>query len=196
MAERARPPETLLRDAENTEDHEHNTDNELFEEVYGYQTDRMALVDRNSKRVNEPMTGQIVRDADGEEEQQTDMNAEEEYYHKTMTSLNRDQHKYMMHFLHEFTNKALYCDKKEHDQQALLELVVGGSGTGKSFLIKALNLTANRLINKLDKNNKQERVLLCAFTGKAAFNIGGKTCHSAFHLQRQKGNATTQVTVQ
>lgn len=63
------------------------------------------------------------------------------------------------------------------------ELVIGASGTGKSMLIKALDETITRYLLKKDNEQpEKERVILCASTGKASFNIGGVTLHSAFHL--------------
>lgn len=63
------------------------------------------------------------------------------------------------------------------------ELIIGASGTGKSMLIKALDETITRYLLKIDNEQpEKERVILCASTGKASFNIGGVTLHSAFHL--------------
>ena len=54
--------------------------------------------------------------------------------------------------------------------------MLGTAGTGKSFLIQAI---AQLL---------QDKCLLTATTGIAAFHIGGITLHSALHLQVQKHN--------
>ena len=61
-------------------------------------------------------------------------------------------------------------------QQPLHMLILGTAGTGKSFLIKAI---AQLLQNKC---------LLTATTGIAAFHIGGITLHSALRLPEQKIN--------
>ena len=55
-------------------------------------------------------------------------------------------------------------------------LILGTAGTGKSFLIQAI---AQLL---------QDKCLLTATTGIAAFHIGGITLHSALHLPIQKHN--------
>jgi exonuclease III len=98
--------------------------------------------------------------------------------------LNPQQYRYLMIFV-----SAIYFR-----QDPMHHVIVGGSGTGKSFLIKVLCLVANRLYNSLEAYNPSGssneacaphvlRVLLCAHTGKAAYNINGKTCHGAFHLR-------------
>lgn len=62
-------------------------------------------------------------------------------------------------------------------------LVTGGAGTGKSFLINVLYNAALRYYNSLPNVEvDQLKVLLCAPTGKAAFNIHGMTLHRAFSL--------------
>ncbi|XP_065933699.1 uncharacterized protein [Magallana gigas] len=62
--------------------------------------------------------------------------------------------------------------------------VTGGAGTGKSHLIKTINYEASRILNKLSPGPEDTTVLLTAFTGTAAFNIGGCTLHHAFSLNK------------
>ena len=57
-----------------------------------------------------------------------------------------------------------------NDQQPLHMLILGTADTGKSFLIQAIS----QLL--------QNKCLLTATTGIAAFNIGGITLHSALHI--------------
>ena len=64
-----------------------------------------------------------------------------------------------------------------NDQHPLHMLILGTAGTGKSFLIQAI---AQLL---------QDKCLLTATTGIAAFHIGGITLHSALHLPVQKHNS-------
>lgn len=93
-------------------------------------------------------------------------------YKRFMNRLNRKQHTFMMNVL----NKVKRNQKFHH-------LVVGESGTGKSNLIKALDQCVERHLRKLDNGEpEKDRVILCSYTGKASFNIGGITLHSAFHL--------------
>lgn len=62
--------------------------------------------------------------------------------------------------------------------------VTGGAGTGKSHLIKTINYEASRILNKVSPGPEDTTVLLTAFTGTAAFNIGGCTLHHAFSLNK------------
>ena len=64
------------------------------------------------------------------------------------------------------------------NQHPLHMLILGTAGTGKSFLIQAI---AQLL---------QDKCMLTATTGIAAFHIGGITLHSALHLPIQKRNCT------
>ena len=63
-----------------------------------------------------------------------------------------------------------------NNQESLHMLILGTAGTGKSFLIQAFS----QLL--------QNKCLLTATTGIAAFHIGGITLHSALHLPVQKHN--------
>lgn len=67
--------------------------------------------------------------------------------------------------------KCAYDITKSHSQQPypknpLLPIIIGGGGTGKSYLINAV------------KNLLQQSCAVTATTGKAAFNIHGCTIHS------------------
>lgn len=93
-------------------------------------------------------------------------------YKRFMNRLNRKQHTFMINVL----NKVKKSEKFHH-------LVVGESGTGKSNLIKAVDQCVERYLRKVDNSEPdKDRVILCSYTGKASFNIGGVTLHSAFHL--------------
>ena len=75
-------------------------------------------------------------------------------------------------------------------KEPLYAFLSGGAGFGKSVLIKALYQALHRyLCSNEGENPDDTRILLCAYTGKAAFNIGGQTIASAFHQkinQRQQ----------
>ncbi|XP_061185136.1 uncharacterized protein LOC133193183 [Saccostrea echinata] len=62
--------------------------------------------------------------------------------------------------------------------------VTGGAGTGKSHLIKAIHYEASRLLSRIMSDTERISVLLAAFTGTAAFNIGGNTLHHLFSLTK------------
>jgi nucleoside-triphosphatase THEP1 len=104
-------------------------------------------------------------------------------YQKIMTSLNKRQHRFLMNIL--------YCIK---NNETIHLFISGGSGVGKSVLIKAIEHTLNRYLdNELIENDnakkqkdQQINLIISAFTGKAAFLINGETLHTAFGLTREK----------
>lgn len=59
--------------------------------------------------------------------------------------------------------------------------LTGGAGVGKSHVVKTVVQTAKRHLN-VGQGVDDTTVMDCALTGAAAFNIGGHTLHSAFHL--------------
>lgn len=94
-------------------------------------------------------------------------------YQGMFEMLNQDQRDYVMHVAHHF--------QTSNDQ--LLHFLTGGAGVGKSLVIKTLYQTLFRILNSSpDTNPDDPKILLCAPTGKASFNIGGQTIHSAFKL--------------
>ncbi|XP_061191743.1 uncharacterized protein LOC133199982 [Saccostrea echinata] len=62
--------------------------------------------------------------------------------------------------------------------------ITGGAGTGKSHVIKAVEYEASRLFSRIMSSPDGISVLLTAFTGTAAFNIGGNTIHHVFSLTK------------
>ena len=60
--------------------------------------------------------------------------------------------------------------------------VTGGAGTGKSHVINGFQYEASRLLSPITDSADEVTVLLVAYTGTAAFNIGGQTIHSAFAI--------------
>lgn len=99
---------------------------------------------------------------------------QEEDYQELVSKLNYEQ------------KDALDCaiDSVRHnDNEPLKIYITGGAGTGKSLLISALYQSLIRHYDmNLDRDLRSNSVMLCAPTGKAAFNIRGMTVHSAFHL--------------
>ena len=79
-----------------------------------------------------------------------------------------------------------WCMKKIFGQETnpLHIFVTGGAGTGKSHLIKAVHYEASRILSKNATSPDSVSVLLAAFTGTAAFNIGGNTLHHLFSLPK------------
>ena len=62
--------------------------------------------------------------------------------------------------------------------------ITGGAGTGKSHLIRAIHYEASRILSRNLTSPDSVPVLLAAFTGTAAFNIGGNTIHHLFSLPK------------
>lgn len=93
-------------------------------------------------------------------------------YTDLIQSLNVGQRQYLSHVMYNIENDILFY-----------EFVSGGAGVGKSTLIKAISQTiARHFRSKTGFDPSRLTSLLIAPTGKAAFNIGGNTMHSAFHL--------------
>ncbi|KAE8740532.1 hypothetical protein FOCC_FOCC013959 [Frankliniella occidentalis] len=103
----------------------------------------------------------------------------EEQFQAMFELLNQDQRDYVMHVAHHF----------ETSDEQIFHFLTGGAGVGKSMVINTLYQTLYRLFNS-DKycNPEQPKIILCAPTGKAAFNINGQTIHSAFKLQPNNGS--------
>ncbi|XP_062577465.1 uncharacterized protein LOC134239308 [Saccostrea cucullata] len=79
-----------------------------------------------------------------------------------------------------------WCLKKVSGKkiEPLHIFVTGGAGTGKSHLIKTIQYEASRVFEKTLLTPSDLSVLLTAFTGTAAFNIGGNTIHHVFSLTK------------
>ncbi|XP_062606870.1 uncharacterized protein LOC134268630 [Saccostrea cucullata] len=79
-----------------------------------------------------------------------------------------------------------WCLKKAAGRkiEPLHIFVTGGAGTGKSHLIKTIQYEASRVFEKTVSTPSDLSVLLTAFTGTAAFNIGGSTIHHVFSLTK------------
>ena len=63
----------------------------------------------------------------------------------------------------------------------------GGTGVGKSFLVKTITEYLKRVLRYPNQYLDQPSVLVTASTGKAATGINDITLHSAFHLPVKSG---------
>lgn len=93
-------------------------------------------------------------------------------YIKLMTSLNLKQYDYVMHVL----------NGVKSNEFPFYDFVGGEAGVGKSKLISALYQSLIRQYRKQPGPVDSVEVMICAYTGKAAHNIGGVTAHNAFLL--------------
>lgn len=73
-------------------------------------------------------------------------------------------------------------------QEPIHVSLTGGAGVGKSVVVKVLYQSLHRYYNSIEGTNPEDcKLLLCAPTGKAAFNIEGMTTHSAFQIDPNRG---------
>ncbi|XP_078340715.1 uncharacterized protein LOC111117892 [Crassostrea virginica] len=79
-----------------------------------------------------------------------------------------------------------WCVRKSSGEnvEPMYMFVTGGAGTGKSHLIKTIHYEASRLLGRTLPSPSDISVILTAFTGTAAFNIGGNTIHHVFSLTK------------
>ncbi|XP_069109665.1 ATP-dependent DNA helicase PIF1-like [Argopecten irradians] len=93
-------------------------------------------------------------------------------YHTLLQSLNPKQREF-----HNHVTKFI-----RDEDEPLFAFLTGGAGTGKSVVIDAVYQTLHRLLCSEEGEDPEDvRIMLCAYTGKAAYNIGGTTIASAFH---------------
>jgi hypothetical protein len=102
-------------------------------------------------------------------------------YRKLLQCLNSKQKQFYNHVIHWIKTK----------DAPLYVFLSGGAGVGKSLVIRALYQTLFRILNLTEGEDADHpRVLLCAFTGKAAFNINGSTISSAFKQKFKQSDQT------
>ena len=102
----------------------------------------------------------------------------EEDFLKLLSRLNSKQRQIFTHIVHSLTH--------EPDKQ-LRVFITGGAGVGKSMVIRTLYQALHRLLcSGCGENPEDIRILLCAYTGLAAYNIQGSTLHSAFCIEPNK----------
>ena len=99
-------------------------------------------------------------------------------------SLNKEQrqiHQFIVQWCTEMsmTYKTSFRPKPFHI------FISGGAGTGKSHLVRTIVQTVQNILN-IGQNKDDIVVMVCAYTGVAAFNIEGHTLHSAFNLPTEE----------
>ena len=109
------------------------------------------------------------------------MDTDERYLEK-LSQLNQRQRTILMEILHRMKAGEIFTI-----------FISGGAGVGKSFFITTLYQALMRYFNRQPGNDGATiKILLCAPTGKAAFNIHGMTLHSSFSIpvQQRRGQMT------
>ncbi|KAG5672958.1 hypothetical protein PVAND_003045 [Polypedilum vanderplanki] len=99
-------------------------------------------------------------------------------YLELCDSLNTLQRDFLMHIISEF---------KQPSRLPVYYFVSGGAGVGKSRLINAIYQSIMRIYRSEPGPVDSNEILLVAYTGMAAHNIGGITAHSAFNLTANQG---------
>ena len=102
----------------------------------------------------------------------------EDEFHNLIRCLNVKQREFFQHVI-------TWVKTKE---EPLFAFPTGGAGVGKSVVVRAVFQGLHRHLCAEEGEDPDDiRVLLCAPTGKAAYNIHGLTIHNAFQIQPNKG---------
>ncbi|XP_065942676.1 uncharacterized protein [Magallana gigas] len=122
---------------------------------------------------------------------ENDLHKPDVLYHVQQISVSSEEMLTILQNLNKIQQKVFYfvrdwCIRKlVNENPAPFHIfLTGGAGTGKSQIVKAINFEASRLFSRSLSSPESLSVLLTAFTGTAAFNIGGSTIHSVFSLTK------------
>ncbi|XP_071176458.1 uncharacterized protein [Mytilus edulis] len=99
-------------------------------------------------------------------------------YFALIRSLNKKQWEFFKH--------VVTWVKTKHEP--FYTFLTGGAGCGKSVVVRTIFQALHRHLCSIEGEDPDDiRILLCAPTGKAAYNINGLTIHNAFQIQPNKG---------
>ena len=102
----------------------------------------------------------------------------EKNFLELLSKLNKKQREMFTHITHSLSQKP---------GEQLCIFITGGAGVGKSVLIRTLYQALHRLLcSESGQNPENVRILLCSYTGVAAYNIQGSTLHNAFCIEPNK----------
>ena len=102
----------------------------------------------------------------------------EKDYLQLMSKLNKKQREIFTHIVHSITHSP---------EVQLCVFITGGAGVGKSVVIRTLYQALHRLRgSNFSQDPEDIRILLCAYTGLAAYNIQGFTLHNALCIEPNK----------
>ena len=114
----------------------------------------------------------------GQEVQMLAGRISDDEYRQMLQSLNRKQREFFLHVIKWIKTK----------QEPLHVFLTGGAGVGKSLLVRSLYQALHRLLCSAEGQNPEDcRILVCAPTGKAAYNVEGSTIHHALHVTPNRG---------
>jgi len=102
-------------------------------------------------------------------------------YLQLVRSINFKQKEFFLHVLHWIKTKDV----------PIYAFVTGGAGVGKSVVIKALYQVLRRYLSSDEGENPDDcKLISCAPTGKAAYNINGATIYAAFKIRQNQSYYT------
>ena len=108
---------------------------------------------------------------------------DEETLDKLTRRLVNEQMKILLKIVH-YCREVVKSRNAIHESPVPVKLIVhGGAGVGKSAVIKVITLHAEKILRKPGDHPNKPKVLVCAFSGKAASLIDGQTLHSTFDLK-------------
>jgi hypothetical protein len=146
--------------------------NPAFQNVYDYDDTIVQPNAANEMGLGGDEEEPLAADATVSRYKVPDMLTDDEYF-KICDSLNERQRDYLMEIISSFKNSSL----------PVYHFISGGAGVGKSRLIQSIMRIYRSFSGPVDSNE----ILLVAYTGMAAHNIGGITAHGAFHLAANLG---------
>ena len=99
------------------------------------------------------------------------------FFDEELASLTKPQFQFILNFLSTIK-------KRTHGEgNQIMWFLTGGAGVGKTKTTKVLFEAARKYYNRLqNQDHSKIRVVKCAFSGKAAHQVGGYTIHSLFKL--------------
>lgn len=108
-------------------------------------------------------------------------------FYKLCDTLNVKQRDYLMHIISQFKLKG-------KENLPVYDFISGGAGVGKTRLIKAMYQSILRIFRQEPGPVETMEIVLIAYTGKAAHNIGGMTAHNAFQLGHTQSKSSGDLT--
>ena len=141
--------------------------------------------------LNEKMISNEKENSGTEVTQEIECSSSEDIYHLRESQNTREEMLPLLRSLNDKQKQIFYavhewCVRKKSGEsiKPLHIFITGGAGTGKSHLIKTIHYEVSRIFEKTLPSPNSVSVILTAFTGTAAFNIGGNTIHHVFSLTK------------